>query len=103
MVSVLVEDATFSMPPFPCWFSGRGDVVAFIAQFKPVLRHVTTSAGGQPGIAWYILDEERGAYLPSAIEVLALEGDRVKEITAFADVQALYPRFGLPAELKGRG
>ncbi len=103
MVSVLVEDATFSMPPFPCWFSGRGDVVAFIAQFEPVLRHVLTSAGGQPGIAWYILDAERGAYLPAAIEVLALEGDRVKEITAFADAQALYPRCGLPAELKGRG
>jgi RNA polymerase sigma-70 factor, ECF subfamily len=98
-VSVLVEDATFSMPPFPCWFSGRADVVSFIAQFTPTLRHVITSAGGQPGIAWYILDEERGAYLPAAIEVLALEGDRVKEITAFADAQVLYPRFGLPAEL----
>ena len=31
MVSVLVEDATFAMPPFPCWFSGRDDVVAFIS------------------------------------------------------------------------
>jgi len=103
MVSVLVEDATFAMPPFPCWFGGRDDVVAFIAQFRPVLRHVMTSAGGQPAIAWYILDEQRGAYLPAAIEVLALEGDRVKEITAFADARALYPRFGLPAELKGRG
>ena len=58
MVSVLVEDATFAMPPFPCWFRGRDDVVAFIAQFKPTLRHVLTSAGGQPAIAWYILDEE---------------------------------------------
>jgi RNA polymerase sigma-70 factor (ECF subfamily) len=99
MVSVLVEDATFAMPPFPCWFTGRADVVAFIAQFKPVLRHVMTSAGGQPGVAWYILDEQRGAYLPAAIEVLTLEGDRVKEVTAFADSETLYPRFGLPAEL----
>ena len=98
MVSVLVEDATFAMPPFPCWFTGRADVVAFIAQFKPMLRHVMTSAGGQPGVAWYILDAERGAYLPAAIEVLTLEGDRVKEVTAFADSETLYPRFGLPAE-----
>jgi RNA polymerase sigma-70 factor, ECF subfamily len=101
MVSVLVEDATFAMPPFPCWFTGRADVVAFIAQFKPVLRHVMTSAGGQPGVAWYILDEQRGAYLPAAIEVLTLEGDRVKEVTAFADSETLYPRFGLPAALWG--
>ena len=37
--------------------------------------------------------------LPASIEVLALEGDRVKQITALADVDALFPRFGLPAEL----
>jgi RNA polymerase sigma-70 factor (ECF subfamily) len=99
MVSLLVEDATFAMPPFPCWFSGREDVVAFISRFKPALRHVVVRAGGQVGIAWYILHPGRGAYLPAAIEVLALEGDRVREITAFADSDALYPRFGLPAEL----
>jgi RNA polymerase sigma-70 factor (ECF subfamily) len=99
MVSLLVEDATFAMPPFPCWFSGREDVVAFISRFKPALRHVVVSAGGQVGIAWYILHPGQGAYLPAAIEVLALEGDRVREITAFADSDALYPRFGLPAEL----
>ena len=98
MVSLLVEDATFAMPPFPCWFSGRDDVVAFMSRWTPTLRHVATSAGGQPAIAWYILDEERGAYLPAAIEVLALEGDRVKEIVAFADLE-LFPRFGLPDEL----
>ena len=98
MVSLLVEDATFAMPPFPCWFSGREDVVAFISRFTPTLRHVVTSAGGQPAIAWYILDGKRGAYLPAAMEVLALEGDRVKEITAFAAAADLYPRFGLPPE-----
>jgi len=99
MVSLLVEDATFAMPPFPCWFSGREDVVAFVSQFKPGLRHVVTSAGGQVGIAWYILHRGRGVYLPAAIEVLELEGDRVRAITAFADSEALYPRFGLPEEL----
>jgi RNA polymerase sigma-70 factor, ECF subfamily len=99
MVSLLVEDATFAMPPFPCWFSGRDDVVAFMSRWTPTLRHVLTSAGGQPGIAWYILDPERGAYLPASIEVLAVEGDRVREITAFADLQ-LFPRFGLPAQLR---
>ena len=99
MVSVLVEDATFAMPPFPCWFAGREEVVAFVSRFRPVLRHVVVRAGGQVGIAWYILQPARGAYLPAAMEVLALEGDRVKEITAFADSAALYPRFGLPGEL----
>jgi RNA polymerase sigma-70 factor (ECF subfamily) len=99
MLAVLVEDATFAMPPFGCWFTGREDVVRFISRFKPRLRHVVTSAGGQVGIAWYILDADGGVYLPAAIEVLELEGARVRAITAFADSAALYPRFGLPALL----
>ena len=99
MVAVLVEDATFAMPPFPCWFSGRGDVVAFVSRFEPTLRHVVVGAGGQVGIAWYILHPGRNAYLPAAMEVLAFEGDRVKEITAFSDSATLYPRFGLPGRL----
>ncbi|HEX3291846.1 MAG TPA: hypothetical protein VHR46_10670 [Gaiella sp.] len=37
---------------------------------------------------------------PAAIEVLELEGDRVRTITAFADSEALYPRFGRPSELR---
>ena len=78
MIAVLVEDATFAMPPFPCWFAGREDVVAFVSQFKPVLRHVVTSAGGQVAIAWYIRHAGRGVYLPAAMEVLELQGDRVR-------------------------
>ncbi|HEY7705850.1 MAG TPA: sigma factor-like helix-turn-helix DNA-binding protein [Gaiellaceae bacterium] len=99
MVSLLVEDATFAMPPFPCWFSGREDVAAFVSRFTPTLRYVATRAGGQPAVAWYILAEERGVFMPASIEVLALEGERVKEITAFADTESLFPRFGLPAQL----
>lgn len=98
MVALLVEDATFAMPPHPHWFSGRETVVAFISQYTPTLRHVVTSAGGQPAIAWYILDEASGDYLPAAIEVLTLERERVKGIVAFADLE-LFPRFGLPASL----
>ena len=98
MVSLLVEDATFAMPPFPCWFAGREDVVAFMSRFLPTLRHVVTRAGGQPAIAWYILDEASGDYLPASIEVLTVEGERVKGIVAFADLE-LFPQFGLPAGL----
>jgi hypothetical protein len=37
-------------------------------------------------------------YLPTSIEVLALEGERVNEVIAFAS-PSLFPYFGLPAEL----
>ena len=99
MVAVLAEDVTFAMPPFPHWWTGRATVMAFmVSTGKPRLRHVVTRANGQPAVAWYM--RRGGVYRPSSIEVLALEGDRVKEITAFADVETLFPRFGLPAELE---
>ena len=97
MVALLAEDVTFAMPPFPHWFSGRDTVVSFISQFTPPLRRVVTRAGGQPAVAWYIRSPA-GAYLPASIEVLTLEGERVKGITAFAN-PLLFPRFGLPSEL----
>jgi RNA polymerase sigma-70 factor, ECF subfamily len=99
MVAVLVEDATFAMPPFPHWFTGREAIVAFLAGSAPSLGHVLTRANGQPAIAWYIADADR-VFVPASIEVLALEDGRVKEITAFASAE-LFPHFGLPATLPG--
>jgi len=99
MVAVLSEDVTFAMPPFPHWFSGRDTVITFmVATGKPPLRYVLTRAGGQPAVGWYVRRPPRHVYLPTSIEVLALEGERVKEVTAFAS-PSLFPYFGLPAEL----
>lgn len=101
LVAVLVEDARFAMPPFSNWFQGRNAVIAFIRSTgRPLLRHVPTEANGQAAIGWYLWDERRGSYLATSLEVLALEGAQVKEITAFA-FPKLFPRFSLPAELPG--
>jgi len=103
MVAMLVEDATFAMPPFPNWFKGREVVMAFISRTgKPRLRYVPTRANGQAAVGWYMWDARRESYLPSSLEVLTLEGARVKEITAFVFPE-LFPRFGLPPELPGEG
>jgi RNA polymerase sigma-70 factor (ECF subfamily) len=103
MVAMLVEDATFAMPPHPRWFRGRDAVVAFIAGTGRIpLRHVLVGANGQPAIAWYILDAARGAYLPASLEVLTLEGARVKDIVAFVRPE-LFASFGLPGELPASG
>ena len=55
-------------------------------------------ANGQPAIGWYIWKPTAGAYLPTSIEVLTLEGDRVCEIVAFASPE-LFLRFGLQPRL----
>jgi RNA polymerase sigma-70 factor, ECF subfamily len=110
MVAMLVEGATFAMPPHPHWFRGRDAVIAFLsATGKPDLRHVSTRANGQPAIGWYLWDPPSELYQPASLEVLALEGGLVSEITAFTgrmcaatetgSLPDLFPRFGLPAAL----
>jgi RNA polymerase sigma-70 factor, ECF subfamily len=107
---MLVEGATFAMPPHPHWFSGREAVIAFLAATgKPDLRHVSTQAHGQPAIGWYLLDPPSELYKPASLEVLALEHGRVSEITAFTgrmclatetgSLPDLFPRFRLPTDL----
>jgi len=100
MVAVLVEDATFAMPPLPGWFRGRDAVVAFIAGTgTPDLRHVIVRAGGQPAVAWYLPDRGGDGHVIASLEVLGLEGDRVRDITAFL-MPDVIARFGVPARLE---
>jgi RNA polymerase sigma-70 factor (ECF subfamily) len=99
MVAMLVEEATFAMPPYPNWFQGREAVIAFIVSTgRPQLRHVLTQANGQPAVGWYRWNPDTGSHTPTSIEVLTFEGARVKDITAFVS-PLLFPRFGLPAQL----
>jgi RNA polymerase sigma-70 factor, ECF subfamily len=100
LIALLVDGATFAMPPYATWWRGRDAVVAFIAgSGKPDLGHLTTQANGQPAVGWYVWEPRSKRYTPAAIEVLSIEGARVKGITAFAFPQ-LFARFGLPAELQ---
>jgi RNA polymerase sigma-70 factor, ECF subfamily len=100
MVALLAEDVTFAMPPHPHWFRGRDAVVEFIAGTgTPDLRRIVTTASGQPAIAWYLREPGAVEYAPASIEVLGLEGARVREITAFAEPD-LFGRLGLPARLE---
>jgi RNA polymerase sigma-70 factor, ECF subfamily len=100
ITALLVEDARFVMPPFPNWFSGREVVVEFIvATGTPSLRHIVTQANGQPAIGWYVGHPSEDAYRPTSIELLTLDGDRVREIVAFASPE-LFPSFGLHLRLE---
>jgi RNA polymerase sigma-70 factor (ECF subfamily) len=87
VVGMLTEDAAFAMPPLGTWFSGHEGIATFLAgwplsglwRWKPLL----TRANGQPALAFYSWDEEEGGYLPFALNVLTLRGERISEITAF--------------------
>ncbi len=98
LAAMLAKDATFAMPPYPTWWRGREVIAAFAAQ--PVHRYLPTRANGQPANAAYRWDAQTGSYVAEALEVLTLEGARVKAMTAFM-MPGVFQRFGLPDHLPG--
>jgi RNA polymerase sigma-70 factor (ECF subfamily) len=101
ILSMLTEDATFAMPPYPGWSRGRdavGESWLMPEGPPPRLRYLPTSANGQPALAAYLLDADAGRYVPIALDVLALEGDRVASVVAFRGADVLRG-FGVPDEL----
>jgi RNA polymerase sigma-70 factor (ECF subfamily) len=86
VVGMLAEDAAWSMPPLASWF--RGDDLPDFLRIGPLSgeyrwRHVPTRANGQLAVGCYTWHEAENAYLPFALDVFTLEGDRIKEVTAF--------------------
>jgi RNA polymerase sigma-70 factor (ECF subfamily) len=103
--ALLAEDASFSMPPWAAWWRGRETVAAFAKDAVEVCaesRAIPTRANAQVALAYYQLDADSGRFKATAIDVLTLEGSRIKEITAFL-LPEIFPRFGLPPELATGG
>jgi RNA polymerase sigma-70 factor (ECF subfamily) len=89
------------MPPWASWCRGRDTIAGFAKAAVDVCgeaRTTPTRANGQPAIAYYRLDGETRRFRGVALDVLTLEGPRIKEITAFV-MPEIFPHFGLPSEL----
>src|ERR671932_2668539 len=87
VVEMLTEDVAFAMPPLASWFRGHDSLRIFLAGW-PLSgqwrwRTVTTRANGQPAIGFYTWDPDEDAYMPFALNVLTLRGDRISDVTAF--------------------
>jgi RNA polymerase sigma-70 factor (ECF subfamily) len=100
VVSMLAEDATWSMPPLPAWYRGHDAISRFLmtGPFTVRWRHLVTHANGQPAVACYLWDDDTGAYLAEVLDVLTLDGEQITAVTAFID-PSLFPRFNLPTQL----
>jgi RNA polymerase sigma-70 factor, ECF subfamily len=102
LTALLHEDATLSMPPYSLWLQGHEPIRAWMVGRGAGCRGsrlVRTAACGSPAFGQYRHDGPGGTYRPWALVVLELRGDRVAALNSFLDTQALFPRFGLPAEL----
>jgi RNA polymerase sigma-70 factor, ECF subfamily len=85
--ALLVEDASFAMPPLTTWYTPR-NVIELWARKSALSgtwrwRALLTRANAQPALAFYAWDEQTGAYLPFALNVLSFRDGLISNVTAF--------------------
>jgi RNA polymerase sigma-70 factor (ECF subfamily) len=97
-VSLLTEDATFSMPPRPERYRGRAAIARFVVDEPMTVawRLLPIVANGQLAFGCYTPDEH--GWHAHSIDVLTVRDDRIAGITAFLR-PSLLSRFGLPERL----
>jgi RNA polymerase sigma-70 factor (ECF subfamily) len=99
IVSMLAEQATWSMPPYASWFRGHEAITSFLVEgpLRERWRHLPGRANGQPAVGCYRWDAQKGSYRAAVLDVLTLEGTSVAAVTAFVTPE-IFRRFGLPDE-----
>jgi RNA polymerase sigma-70 factor, ECF subfamily len=127
VVDMLAEDAAWSMPPLGSWFRGHEALRGFLER-GPLSgnfrwRHLPVHANGQAAVGCYTWHEDEQSFLPFAMDVLTVRGERIQEVTAFIArspdvrdpavlvrwpdtapdphrVEMIFERFGLPTRLE---
>ncbi|WP_114559838.1 sigma-70 family RNA polymerase sigma factor [Desertihabitans aurantiacus] len=102
IVSLLTEDASWEMPPFEGWYSGREQIGTLVATRCPAekaddMRIRWTVANGQPAFGLYMRGPD-GVHRRFHLQVLSVGEDGIDHVACFFD-RALFDRFGLPETL----
>jgi RNA polymerase sigma-70 factor (ECF subfamily) len=104
LIALLVEDATFSMPPIPSWYRGKltiGVLVTktiFSGSAAGRWQLIPTSANGQIAFGVYRRDETTMRYIGYGLQVVTLTSKGICDIVTFR-VPTLLPRWKLLSEL----
>jgi RNA polymerase sigma-70 factor (ECF subfamily) len=104
LVALLHDDVVTSMPPYPAWFRGRDAFAAFMAtRLGPPgsLRVVPVASADDAAFAFYRRADDSSPYRAHSIKVIRVTDGLVSELHVFL-TPALFPHFGLPAELPAR-
>lgn len=97
------EDVTFSMPPFSLWLQGPDAVRTWLLTRGVGCRGsrlVRTAANASPAFGQYRPAPDGDGHRAWGLVVLELDGPRIRRWNTFLDVATLFPRFGLPLELR---
>jgi RNA polymerase sigma-70 factor, ECF subfamily len=100
------EDVEFNMPPYALWLRGPAAVRAWLDGRGCGCRGsrlVATHANGGPAFGQYRPAPDGDGHRAWGLVTLELDGDHIRRWTTFLDVAELFPRFGLPLALPGRG
>jgi RNA polymerase sigma-70 factor (ECF subfamily) len=104
LVSLLHEDAGFSMPPLPLWLRGIDDVHAWYLGSGAGCRGsrlvATTTANGWPAFGHYKAPGPDGRRAAWCLQVVEISDGRIRHLHHFLDTRLL-ARFGLPESLDG--
>lgn len=97
IVTMLTDDAKYSMPPLPLWFQGHDGIRGFLLDgpLRARWKFLPTTANGQLAFATYMLSD--GRYVPQGLDLLVLRGSAIAEVVSF--LEADFAEFGLPVEL----
>jgi RNA polymerase sigma-70 factor (ECF subfamily) len=103
-VSLLKEDATYTMPPLPQWYAGREAIRTFFEwawKLYGGFRLVPAAANRQPAFAAYSRNRTDAPWAAHSIHVLSLEREAISGLTLFAkpDGLRLFGAFRLPLTL----
>jgi RNA polymerase sigma-70 factor, ECF subfamily len=102
ILALLTEDASFSMPPYTVWCSGRANIAEFLVAgpLRERWRLLPTRANGQLAFGCYAWRHDVDRYVGHSIDVLTLREGAIAQIVAFLEVDARrLERFGLPPQL----
>ncbi|MCF2528458.1 RNA polymerase subunit sigma-70 [Yinghuangia soli] len=102
LAAMLRDDIRFAMPPTPGIQIGRDTVVGDWVEhgfenMKGMLRGLPLSLNRQPAVAFYVWQEQEGAFLPMTIDVLRVSDGLITEIVVFDDSR--FAQLGLPERL----
>lgn len=103
LVATLCHDATFSMPPYTLWLQGPESVRGWLLGPGAECRGsklLPTRASGAPAFGQYRVGADAGTWKPWALIVLELGDDGIAGWNSFLDTESLFPKFGLPAEIR---
>jgi len=102
LVTLLRDDATMSMPPYPLWLRGPDALRTWLLGNGSGCRGSRVAplqANGRPAFAQWRPGEREGTYDAWAIHVLELSDTQIAGIDFFVDPE-LFPLFGVPVHLE---